>query len=105
MAALEHLTLDQFEAHVNQHFRLVGEPSVLALELIEARSLSIGERAEPATGERRAPFSLVFRGPGEPVLPQRIYHLEHVGALGALDIFLVPIGPDQQGMCYEAVFA
>jgi hypothetical protein len=46
----------------------------------------------------------VFRGPAEVVLPQKIYPLEHE-ALGKLEIFLVPIGPDEAGMCYEAVFS
>jgi hypothetical protein len=37
------------------------------------------------------------------VLPQAIYQLEH-DRMGTMDIFLVPIGPDGQGMGYEAVF-
>jgi hypothetical protein len=40
-----------------------------------------------------------FRGPSLPVLPQRIYALEH-RTLGRLEIFLVPIGAGQ----YEAIF-
>jgi hypothetical protein len=54
-------------------------------------------------GLSRSPFSLVFRGGPSPPLPQRIYRVEHE-ALGALDIFLVPIGPDEVGQRYEAVF-
>jgi hypothetical protein len=49
------------------------------------------------------PFSIIFRGPSGQSLPQRIYRLEHA-QLGTLDLFLVPIGPDGVGMCYEAVF-
>ena len=52
----------------------------------------------------REPFSLVFRGPMDPLLAQRIYPLDHA-EMGQRDIFLVPIGPDQEGMRYEAVFA
>jgi len=37
------------------------------------------------------------------VLPQRLYRLEHNG-LGELDIFLVPIGKDEQGVSYQATF-
>ena len=37
------------------------------------------------------------------VLPQRIYRLEHNG-LGELDIFLVPIGKDADGVSYQAMF-
>jgi len=47
----------------------------------------------------RAPFSLVFQGGPTPPVPQRIHRVEH-RALGALEVFLVPIGPDR----YEAVF-
>jgi hypothetical protein len=36
-------------------------------------------------------------------LPQRIYRLEHA-ALDPLEIFIVPIGPDAEGMRYQAVF-
>jgi hypothetical protein len=54
-------------------------------------------------GERRAPFSIVFRGPATPILPQRIYRLEHP-AIGSFDLFLVPIGPDERGLRYEAIF-
>ena len=53
--------------------------------------------------ERRQ-FSLLFRGPVDPFLSQGTYRLDHA-ELGALDIFLVPIGPDAEGMRYEAVFA
>jgi hypothetical protein len=52
----------------------------------------------------RTPFSLEFDGPVEPLLPQQIHRLEHPG-LGALEIFIVPIGQDAQGTRYEAVFA
>ncbi len=52
---------------------------------------------------RRDPYSLVFRGPATPVLPQRIYRLRHDG-MGDFELFLVPIGPDSEGMRYEAIF-
>jgi hypothetical protein len=45
----------------------------------------------------------VFRGPQDVSLPQRIYRVEHAG-IGAFEIFLVPIGPDEGGHRYEAVF-
>jgi hypothetical protein len=54
-------------------------------------------------GQESTPFSIVLRGPSEPVIAQRIFALTHV-SLGTLDLFLVPIGPDEQGMRYEAVF-
>lgn len=54
----------------------------------------------------RVPFSLIFRHsllPQNAYLPQQIYHLEHP-TLGTLDLFLVPLGPDSEGMRYEAIF-
>ncbi|MSR13601.1 MAG: hypothetical protein EXR86_03370 [Gammaproteobacteria bacterium] len=62
-------------------------------------------RVEPwgAVGHHRQPFLLLFSGPVAPLLPQRIYHLEHQ-SLGGIDLFLVPIGPHESGIGYEAVF-
>lgn len=75
----------------------------LGLELIEATESTEPGGRGPAGQERRQ-FSLVFRGPFEPMLPQLIYPLTH-DELGSLDLFLVPIGPDQVGMRYQAAFA
>ncbi len=72
------------------------DPSTtLELDLVEATAL--GTASASPTGAARQPFSLVFRGPLTPVALQRIYPLEHA-TLGAFELFLVPIGPDQQGM-------
>jgi hypothetical protein len=49
------------------------------------------------------PFSVVFRGPRDALFPQRTYRMEHE-EIGAFDIFLVHIGPDEEGLLYEAVF-
>ncbi len=54
-------------------------------------------------GMLRAPFSLVFRSGSAIVLPQQIYRLKNA-SLGALDIFLVPVARDKQGIVYQAVF-
>jgi len=48
-------------------------------------------------------FVILFRGPLTPVWPQRIYHIEHDGK-GSFDLFLVPVGPRNGGMEYEAIF-
>lgn len=49
------------------------------------------------------PFNLVFLGPAEPMLPQRTYRLAG-DVTGPVDIFLVPVARDAEGMRYEAVF-
>jgi hypothetical protein len=94
---LENLTKASFDPHLDETFRLVLEPAnAFNLELINVEGLA-------QHGHKRQPFSLVFRAAKEVVLPQRIYQLEH-DTMGTLELFLVPIGPDQEGMRYEAVF-
>ncbi len=76
------------------------EPLVLVTvtDLVEA-GLSA---AQPG---RRHAFSAVFRGPNGPgYLRQQTYPVSH-GRFGTMDVFLVPIGPDEQGMRYEAIFS
>lgn len=90
------LTAEDFREYLDTRF--AGREPAIEWELIEVTDLG-----EPGAGGLRAPFSLVFRGPREPLVPQGIRRLEHAG-LGELDLFLVPIGPDEAGMRYEAVF-
>ena len=92
-----------FVAVLNQPFELRLEASrSLEMELLEVTELGLDSTDDQPSSKRR-PFSIVFRGPREPLLPQRIHRVAHE-KLGALDLFLVPIGPDHDGMCYEAVF-
>jgi hypothetical protein len=57
-------------------------------------------REHEQTGMER--FSLYFVGP-ESYLEQKIYSVEHE-QMGVFDLFLVPVGHDQNGFRYEAVF-
>jgi hypothetical protein len=98
------ITFDMFEGRVGEAFELsVAEGPAIRTELVEAVETTEPGGAGPA-GQQREQFSLVFRGPLEPALPQATYAVEH-DQLGRLEIFLVPIGPDGSGMRYEAVFA
>lgn len=67
----------------------------LALELVEANALSFSARHEA--------FALLFRGPATPALTQGLYRVSHA-AVGAFDLFVVPVRRDDDGLCYEAVF-
>lgn len=96
----EHLTRTHFIGCVNEHFRIYADNTNIDVELVQADVLG----AHVDGPGRREPFSLIFRGPTQPVLPQRIYRIEHA-ELGTLEIFLVPIGPDQDSMLYQAVFS
>lgn len=97
---LDSLDQAQFDPLLQQQFDVVFVDGRLPLKLVEVKPLG-GETVPDA---KRKPFSLTFLGPMKPQMPQRIYPLEHT-ALGRLEIFLVPIGPAQGGMQYEAVFA
>jgi len=96
---LEKLTITDFTPHLNQHFSIHFTPEVtLSAELIDARAW--GEVPE----NQRQPFNLIFRiAQKNGYYPQAIYSLIHP-ALGELAIFFVPLGPDAEGMRYEAVF-
>ena len=56
----------------------------------------------------REPFSVLFQGPAEPVIPQQTFTLAH-DALGRIAVFLVPVGrdgdPRRGPVLYEAVFS
>ena len=94
------LTHEHFEACLNQIFRVRAETGEsLELTLVEVNKLG---RFDPDTDKRQA-FSLVLRGPVEPLLPQMIHAMEN-DTIGALELFMVPIGPDGEGMRYEVIF-
>jgi hypothetical protein len=91
--------IQTFAAAANQSFDLSMGESSMNLTLVEVKPLP----AHPFPGMLREPFSLMFRATSAVVLPQRIYRLSNA-TLGALDIFLVPVGRDPQGVLYQAVF-
>jgi len=98
---LDLLTCADFARETGTGFRLEdGTAQDSTFVLVEATELS---RRAGLPGAARTPFTLVFRGPADPVLPQRTYALENP-ALGRLEIFLVPVGRDAAGVLYEAVF-
>jgi len=91
--------LGQFEPLIGQVLTIGDGTGTLEATLVEATSL----REAQGAGLRSRQFSLVWRGPPGATLPQRIYTVSHP-SLGAMELFLVTIGPDAVGMRYEAVF-
>jgi hypothetical protein len=86
----------QFAENLNQIFAIqLGNEESLDITLSE-----VSELRESARQER---FSLLFKGPGDPFLPQQLYSMRHE-KLGAFEIFLVPVGREQDDFLYEAVF-
>ena len=96
---LDNLTVSHFEPHICGQFRV----DVAGIESIVFTLNEVwkGSAVSPVSG--RTTFSLLFYGPTEPLLPQGTYRIEHPD-LGNLDLFIVPLGPDNNGVRYEAVF-
>ena len=98
---LDKLTSADFIPYLNQTFMIYLEGG--APYPLELMSVTVQGEAK-AEGERR-PFSLIFSNPRKDAyLPQQIYRLAHE-KMGPLELFLVPLGPDQTGMRYEAIFS
>lgn len=97
-------TYERFAATVDDEWELaveLEERGRVAVTFVLEQATVTGQSVPDA---ERQPFSLVFRGPPEGVLPQGLYPLEHP-ELGALEIFLVPFSRADDGVRYEAVFA
>lgn len=90
-----------FAARLGRSFRIrFQDGSALDLELAEVQDLG----TRPTAGGPLSTYSLRFRTPGEKrFAPQGTYRVEH-DDLEPLEIFLVPLGPDGDGMRYEAIF-
>jgi hypothetical protein len=84
------LTGDDFTVHLDTGERF-------QLRLAAAAPTVLAPTDEPA------PFSILFRGPTSPILPEQSYAIEHP-TLGRFDVFLVPLGSDDRGARYEAAF-
>jgi hypothetical protein len=110
--SLETLTAGDFRDHRGTRFKLTGQsPEGGSAVSVEAELADVSESPPGPPGASRTPFSVVFHGPLKPVLPQGIYRLEHEH-LGTLELFVVPIGPNEPSgdgqaptaMRYEVVF-
>lgn len=89
-------TKDEFASVVNSSFRAVhsggSTTELLLLKFEDVVANSVQET-----------YTLLFRGPDDATPSQGTYRLEHE-KLGSMDIFLVPIKKDAEGLYYEAVF-
>ncbi|AIY18090.1 hypothetical protein GUY44_24715 [Pimelobacter simplex] len=95
---------DDFSALVGDPFEVVlPDGAVFALTLDEVAVRDAVGGAGP-DGTQRRQFSLLFSGPATPVLEQATWTVRHAG-LGETALFLVPIGPRDDRMRYEAAFA
>ena len=102
-ADLANLTLDAARAMVGQQFIRSHEAGPdIVLSLIAAEPARRDPTARPTASGR--PFSLLFKGPADPRLTQGMHDLGHPDHPLA-GIFLVPVGQNDDGFTYEAVFS
>lgn len=92
-------TFESFAGHMNETFRVTVGGSTVEMTLTEANK---GKSREWA-GVRKQPFNLIFKCPNLVILPQQSYAFENPG-FGKMDIFIVPVARDRDGILYEAVF-
>lgn len=93
---LESLNAKIFREQLHSQFKVQQTPiGTITLELIDVVENDLSPKMEL--------FSLQFRGPATPRLPQHIHTLEH-DKLGHVEIFLTAIDGDAQGITYESVF-
>lgn len=71
----------------------------ISSELIEVSSIN----SHTLKDGQAEPFSLVFQVKDDRVFEQNTFQVTHE-ELGELELFLVPIGADENGVRYEAVF-
>ncbi len=90
---MDKLNYEDFKSQVNSSFRVDNTPLDLKLVDVTERKLTPNQEV----------FSLIFSGPGDHFLEQRLYNLSHE-KLGEGSIFLVPVAQDASAFTYEAVF-
>ena len=96
-------TLEEAKALIGTVFTVTVDGNDYQLKLYDAAPFEFRARRK-AQVPKRAPFSVYFNGPSDPILWQGTYTLRSDEA--ALEtVFIVPIGRDEEGTEYEAVFA
>jgi len=92
---MQHLAWHDFDGAQGNVYRVDSDAGQLEFTLETVAEL-------PSSGRAGGSFRLEFRGPRDPIMPQAIYRF-HRGDEFA-EIFVVPIGRDEKGTLYEALF-
>lgn len=99
---LDKLTSADFEPYLNQEFRIYYDEGAFVSAILTSVKDS---PTLPIKADRRRGFSIIFRsGPEATVaLHQHIFKIEHP-EMGSYEIFIVPVGMDEDGRYYQAIF-
>lgn len=100
------MSLDLGSASAADFLPLVGQQFSLYAADDVSFPVTLSEVAEGEQGPARRQFALTFAGGPNPPVAQGVMQVQH-DHVGALDLFLVPLGPDPASgeQRYEAVFA
>lgn len=94
------LSIELFQEKVGESFEIHFRDD----HLIKVKLTAVKKLGEPGKTGYRFPFSLSFHtGLKEFYFEQATFKISHP-ELGSIDMFLVPIGTDDSGMIYEAIF-
>ena len=93
------LSYEAFAGHVRETFSVSLGDSSIDMTLVEAKR----KPARVVAGLRAEPFTLYFKSPSPVLLPQKLYPLSNPG-MGKVNIFIVPVAREKDGVIYEAVF-
>jgi hypothetical protein len=100
------LVSETFAPHVGETFEVtpqVGEPFEVVLSSCDETAYGDHDALREELG--RIPFSLVFHAADrDRFWPQQTFVLRHP-QLGEIGLFMVPLGPDDRGMQYQAVIS
>ena len=102
---LDTATSATFKPHVGDRFEVTpqeGEPFEAVLSSCEETPYGSSDEWRETT--LRVPFSLIFVSPAEHSVNQQTCAFRHE-QLGDFELFVVPLGPNEQGMRYQAVIS
>ena len=88
-----------FAPHLNQTFSVGLGTSTVEMTLVQA----VKGKPRDWEGLRKEPFSLLFKCAHSVILPQKTYPFQKSG-FGRMDIFIVPVGREKDGIVYQAIF-
>jgi hypothetical protein len=94
------LTKSFFDNLDNKQFQLqIGEEEYLDLNLVEIKSI----KSETIPNGQIEPFSLLFQSTDKRVFEQNTFLIKS-DSTDDIHLFLVPIGANERGTQYEAIF-
>jgi hypothetical protein len=98
------LTAEAFDAYLGQPFDILyGNDQRLQVVLVKVER----SRYQPGDQSTRQGFALTFQSSIREYLTQGTYPISSPAfdaAHGALEIFIVPLAPNAEGIQYEAIF-